>query len=184
MQLAERIVMVLLLLVLLGGGAGLYIAVQHEQRELQDAVARGEYERPISDSTEPITQEEWRSLYPNTVPITIGGVPVEASVADTLSKRIKGLSDTPFLPAHVVKLFAFGAAGQHSIWMKDMQYPLDIMWADKEGTIVHIEEDVSPDSYPQSFASPKPAWYVIEANAGFTASNTIAVGDSVVLPTR
>jgi uncharacterized membrane protein (UPF0127 family) len=105
-----------------------------------------------------------------------------ASVADTIPERIKGLSGTPFLPDKVVKLFAFGAAGEQSIWMKNMNYPLDIIWLDKEGIIVHIEKDISPETYPDSFSSPAPAWYVIEANAGFTASNTVAVGDKVTLP--
>jgi uncharacterized membrane protein (UPF0127 family) len=86
------------------------------------------------------------------------------------------------LPEHVVKLFVFGVPGNHSIWMKDMNYPLDILWVAEEGEIVHIEENVSPDSFPESFSSPTPAWFVVEANAGFVASNTIAIGDEVVLP--
>ncbi|MCB9812123.1 DUF192 domain-containing protein [Candidatus Nomurabacteria bacterium] len=183
MKIAERIVMVLILLCFVGGGAWIYFSVQYEQQQVRDAVARGEYERPIVEVVSETDPQDWRTIYPGTVGITIGGVHVEASIADTLSSRIKGLSDTPFLPEHVVKLFAFGVAGQHSIWMKDMKYPLDIMWVNQEGTIVHIEENVSPDTFPQSFASPTPAWYVVEANAGFAASNTIAVGDEVVLPT-
>lgn len=174
--------MVVLLFVLLGGGAWIYFAAQYQQEEMAASVARGDYEIPIEAEPEEIDPADWRLVYPQTVGITIGGVPVEASVADTLPTRIKGLSDTPFLPEHVVKLFAFGVAGPHSIWMKDMNYAIDILWVDKEGEIVHIEPDVSPDTFPSSFSSPVPAWYVIEANAGFTASNTIAVGDEVVLP--
>jgi hypothetical protein len=101
-----------------------------------------------------------------------------------MSERIKGLSGTPFLPDNVVKLFAFGVAGEHSIWMKDMNYPIDIMWTTADGTIVHIEENVAPESFPESFASPEPAWFVIEASAGFVASNSVAIGDDVVLPTK
>jgi uncharacterized membrane protein (UPF0127 family) len=183
MKIAERIVMVFLSVVLIGGVAWLYFAVQYEQQAVRDAVARGDYERPIVEVVpEEVDPEDWRSIYPYTVPITIDGIPVEASVADSVSTRIKGLSGTPFLPDNVVKLFAFGAAGQHSIWMKDMNYALDILWVAKDGKIVHVEENVSPDSYPESFSSPVPAWYVIEANAGFAASNTIAVGGEVTLP--
>jgi uncharacterized protein len=184
MKIAERIVMVLLLIILVGGGAWIYFAVQYERQEVREAVARGEYEQPTTTTAPAVTLDQWKTIYPNTVPMIIAGLRVEASVADSVSTRIKGLSDTPFLPANVVKLFAFGAAGGHSIWMKDMNYALDILWIDKEGAIVHIEEQVSPDSYPQSFSSPVPAWYVVEANAGFVASNTIAVGDEVVIPTR
>lgn len=174
--------MVLLFFALVGGAAWLYFSVQYKQQEVRDAVARGEFETPIVSAIDPVAEKDWRVIYPVTHSITIGGVPVEASIADTLPTRITGLSDTPFLPDHVVKLFAFGTAGPHSIWMKDMNYALDIMWVAKEGEIVHIEENVSPETYPESFSSPVPAWYVIEANAGFIASNTIAIGDEVVLP--
>jgi uncharacterized membrane protein (UPF0127 family) len=183
MKIAERVIMVALLLAFAAGGAWLYFTVQYEEQSVRDAVARGEYERPIQEATA-IVSDDWRAIYPGTVQITIGDVPVRASVADTLSKRIKGLSDTPYLPDNVVKLFAFGVAGSHSVWMKDMNYALDILWVDEAGAIVHIEEQVSPDSFPKSFSSPTPAWYVVEANAGFVASNTIAVGDEVVLPTK
>jgi uncharacterized protein len=115
--------------------------------------------------------------------VTIGErIILQASVADSIPERIKGLSNTPYLPEGVVKLFAFGAEGEHGIWMKDMNYPLDIIWVAKNGVIVHIEERVSPETYPESFSSPKPAWYVIEANAGFVASSSLAVGDEVVVP--
>lgn len=96
-----------------------------------------------------------------------------------MSERIQGLSDTPALPVDVVKLFVFGSGGEQAIWMKDMEYALDIIWADKEGKIVHIEKNVAPETYPKSFSSPVPAWYVIEANAGFVASSSIEVGDDL-----
>ena len=120
MKIAERIVMVLLLFVLAGGGAWIYFAVQHEQQEVRDAVARGEYELPIDQEEDEVPPEDWRLIYPNTVEIMIDEAVVQASVADSLSARIKGLSSTPFLPENVVKLFAFGVPGSHSIWMKDM----------------------------------------------------------------
>jgi len=171
--------MVLLLLCLIGGVSWIYFAVQHEQQEVRDAVARGEFERKPVDVV--VTPEEWRIIYPDTVPLQIGSSTVEASVADSLPERIKGLSETPFLPQNVVKLFAFGAYGSHAIWMKDMNYAIDIIWADKEGEIVYLKENVSPDSYPASFSSPEPAWFVIEANAGFVARNAVKVGDKMFL---
>lgn len=185
MKWAERIVMVLLVIVLVGAGAWGYFAVQHERQEVRDAVARGDYQVPdeVEEETD-VDTENWQAIYPNTIPLTIGPVVVEASVADTLTKRIKGLSDTPFLPEGVVKLFAFGVPGSHSIWMKDMNYALDIIWIAEDGEIVHIEEAVSPETFPTSFASPVPAWFVIEANAGFVAQHQLVLGDEVILPTQ
>lgn len=179
MKTAERIVIVVLILVFIGGGAWIYAAVQFEHQKKVDAVARGEYEiRPPSSDTSTDTPD-WRVLYPDTVPIMIGEVRMLASIADTLPKRIQGLSNTPYLPENVVKLFVFGVNGAHSIWMKDMNYALDILWVTEAGDIVHIEENVVPESFPESFSSPTPAWYVIEANAGFVNANNIQVGQKV-----
>jgi uncharacterized membrane protein (UPF0127 family) len=183
MKTTERIIMVLLVLVIIGGGAWMYLSVNQKQRAVRDAVARGEYEIPLSDQKEEVVSDDWKTYYPELVPLIIGSTTVQASVADSLPERIKGLSNTPYLPEGVVKLFAFGIEGEHSIWMKDMNYALDILWVSKEGKIVHIEEDITPETFPKSFASPTPAWYVIEANAGFVASTSLKLGDTVVVPT-
>lgn len=180
MKIAERIVMVVLALVLIGAAGWFYYSVQSKESDLRESVARGDFNQPTKTAVN--ADEDWRAIYPNTIALTIGTVVVEASVADSLPERIKGLSGTPYLPSNVVKLFAFGAAGEHSIWMKDMNYPLDIIWAAEDGKIVHIEPQVSPDTYPQSFSSPVPAWFVVEANAGFVAKHNITLGDEVVLP--
>lgn len=188
MKTAERIVIVGLLLALIGIGYAGYYAVKKQRADFRAEVAAGEFEIPDVDPMQVAADEDkndpvnWRRFYPITVPITLAGVPMLASVADTMSTRIKGLSDTPYLPDNVVKLFAFGVPGSHSIWMKDMNYPLDIIWIAEEGEIVHIEENVSPDTFPESFSSPVPAWFVVETNAGFVAENQVQVGDELVIP--
>jgi uncharacterized membrane protein (UPF0127 family) len=116
------------------------------------------------------------------VPITIGAVAVRASVADSLAERMTGLSNTPSLPLNMVKLFVFDTDGSHSIWMKDMQYPIDIIWLDSEGRVVHIAPSVDPSTYPASFFSPVPARYVVEAGAGFAATHGVVPGTQAQLP--
>jgi uncharacterized membrane protein (UPF0127 family) len=182
MKIAERIVMVLLLLIIVGGSSWFYFSLQHKQEAVRDAVARGEYEIPNDLKVVVEQDDDWKKYYPVLVPIIIGSTTVQASIADSLPERIKGLSDTPVLPDGVVKLFAFGAEGEHSIWMKDMNYAIDIIWVAKAGNIVHIKQNATPETYPESFASPKLAWYVIEASAGFVAKQNISVGDEVVIP--
>jgi lipopolysaccharide export system protein LptC len=44
MKIAERIVMVLLLLVIFGGAIWFYWSWQNKQKEVREAVARGDYE--------------------------------------------------------------------------------------------------------------------------------------------
>ncbi len=121
-------------------------------------------------------------LFQNTKPMKIGDTLVEASVARTWPERIKGLSGTPALPGGVVKLFVFETPGYHSIWMKDMNYAIDILWVDEALKIVHIAEHVSPDSFPETFTPKLPAVYVIETVAGFVDQHGIRLGALVELP--
>lgn len=182
MKIAERIILLLLLAALIAGGVWIYAMVQKNHQETLDAVARGEFE--IRETPIEYTEENWRALYPGTVTGQIASTTVHVSVADSLPERIQGLSDTPFLPENVVKLFVFNASGTHSIWMKDMQYALDIMWLNQGGEVVHIEENIAPDTFPEAFASPTTAWFVVEANAGFVAKHGIVLGDDFVITSR
>mgnify|MGYP001460838140 CR=1 FL=1 len=126
--------------------------------------------------------DPWPLIYPNTKSMSIAEVRVRASIAETWPERIRGLSNTPYLPMDVVKLFIFDSPGFHSIWMKDMNYPIDILWVDEGLSIIYIEEDVAPETYPSLFVPDSPAKYVIETASGFVATNQIAVGDLVILP--
>lgn len=123
--------------------------------------------------------DEW---YAPLIPIRIENIEVSASVANTTETRTKGLSGTPYLPKGVVKLFVFEESQEWSFWMKDMKYPIDIIWVDVTGKIVHIEKSVSPNSYPLSFVPHKPARYVVETAAGFVEQNKIEVGGTVIIP--
>jgi len=125
--------------------------------------------------------EVWREIYPNTKPIKIGEVVVEASLARSITEQILGLSNTPYLPENVVKFFMFSVDSDHPIWMKDMNYALDVMWVNKSGEIVFIQKNVTPETFPEAFSSPVPARYVVEAAAGFVEKNNIKIGSKVML---
>lgn len=135
-----------------------------------------------TDSESVIATEDWQTIYPKTKPLQIAGVNVLSSVARTWPDRIKGLSGTPYLPENVVKLFVFDSLGYPSIWMKDMNYSIDIIWVNDKNKIVHIAKEASPDSYPTSFTPDAPALYVIETASGFVDKNNIKIGDEVVQP--
>jgi uncharacterized protein len=134
-------------------------------------------------ATETYTEtDSWETIYPDTKVMKIGSLSVNASIAKSWPERIRGLSGTPYLPFEVVKLFVFDTPGQHSIWMKDMNYAIDIIWVDAAGVIVDKKENVSPDTYPASFEPVAPALYIIEAQAGFLEKAKVTIGDKVSLP--
>lgn len=103
-------------------------------------------------------------------------------IADTFIERTQGLSGRPSLGENEGLLFVFDQSNIHSFWMKGMNFPIDIIWINNEQRIVHIEHDLSPDTYPQSFAPEEAALYVLEINAGKAKENGISLGDWVTLP--
>jgi len=126
----------------------------------------------------PVTQTQ----SPSRSTVRVGSAEVMAEVADTLALQVRGLSGRSSLAEGQGMLFVFESEGTHGIWMKDMRFAIDIIWATSDGTIITITEHVSPDTYPQSFYASEPtARYVLEVGAGFVVRHGIAVGDKVVV---
>lgn len=119
----------------------------------------------------------------STFVISFTEISVEVSVADEEAEWQQGLSGVVALEEGEGKLFIFPETGNYGMWMKDMLIPIDIIWLDDTFTIVHIERDVSPDTYPQSFRSPVPARFVLETNADFAKAFNLQVGSKARFPT-
>lgn len=114
--------------------------------------------------------------------VQVGGVKIFVKIADEPHERIQGLSGTESLGDFEGLLFAFDSSDRHGVWMKDMNYPIDIIWLNEEGVIVHIETRVSPRTYPKTFRPPVPARYVLEMNERMVESFNIRTGQQVILP--
>ena len=117
-------------------------------------------------------------LHTEAVNIRIHDTAVRAEIVSTEEERRQGLSGRNNLREGRGMLFVFEEEGHYSFWMKDMRFPIDIIWISAEKRIVHIEHTVTPDSYPDSFASPATARYVLEVPAGFAMKHEIRVGDT------
>lgn len=109
----------------------------------------------------------------------IADTTISVEVVTTADARERGLSGRNTLPEGKGMLFIFDQEGMWGIWMKDMLFPIDIIWADKDGIIVTIVRGASPDSYPKTFSPTKPALYVLEVPAGFVEKHDIAEGQKV-----
>lgn len=111
--------------------------------------------------------------------LVIGNSSFRYDLADTEAEREKGLSRRESLNQHEAMLFEFETDGPQCMWMKDMRFSLDIVWLDTSKTVVSIKENISPDTYPQSFCANKPARYVVELNAGAVGRLGLQVGQTV-----
>ena len=111
--------------------------------------------------------------------IILGESAVTIEVVDTDEGRIKGLSGRETLQSGNGMFFVFDEVGLHGIWMKDMNFPIDILWFDQYGSLIHIEEHVTPESYPETFYPISPSKYVLELSAGYVKDRGIKLGDKI-----
>ena len=111
--------------------------------------------------------------------IMVDEVPIEVQIADTEPRRVRGLMFQDQLPMDQGMIFVFQEPGLYSLWMLNMQFPLDMIWFDLEGKIVHIEKDVPPCKTAleittcQSIIPEGEAQYVLETTSGFIDQNNI-----------
>jgi uncharacterized membrane protein (UPF0127 family) len=116
---------------------------------------------------------------PAVVPLTLPSgrvIDVEVMVKD--QDRALGLMFRPSLPADRGVLLVFRASGFHGIWMKNCRFPIDVIWLDEEGRVVHVVENVPPckaDPCP-SYEPLRRASYVLEVNAGQADQDEATVG--------
>lgn len=110
--------------------------------------------------------------------VCIGATCLQAENALGSSKRARGLMFRKSLPVNKGMLFFFPNTAQHTIWMKNMRFPLDIIWIDQEKQIVDIHKSALPcKDICKSLVPRQGARFVLEVNAGFTDSNGIKIGD-------
>ena len=96
--------------------------------------------------------------------------------------REQGLSGRADVPHGYGMLFVFDQPGNYGFWMKDMLVPIDIIWLNGDGTIVGIEDSVSPSTYPAPFFPPSPVKLVLETRAGEAKAQGWSVGTKLRLP--
>ena len=111
--------------------------------------------------------------------LRVGGRDYRLQIASTQAEQTKGLGDRASMPTSQGMLFAFSGSAGRCFWMKDMHFPLDIIWVKSSHQIGAIVPDISPSTYPHSFCPDVSAQYVIELNAGQAADANLYVGQKL-----
>jgi hypothetical protein len=112
--------------------------------------------------------------------LTIGDrVVVTVELARSMEQKVRGLSGRPGLKPGQGMLFVYDRPQPIGIWMKEMRFPLDILWI-REGRIVQIERNAPP----LTPAGPERVYtatgdLVLEVPAGFADAKKIRIGDRV-----
>ena len=107
---------------------------------------------------------------------------LQVYIADTDPRRMRGLmfETENFLDNDKGMLFVFDEPGNRSMWMKNMQFHLDIIWFDENGNVVSIEKNVPPCITPVEVMSCKSVGvsadntqYVLELISGYVDQHSI-----------
>lgn len=103
-----------------------------------------------------------------------GSIIVDVAVND--ADRQKGLSGKKMIDDKSGLLFVFEKPDKHGFWMKDMNFPIDIVWIDDNKKIIGISSNLGPETYPDIFFPPNDIKYALEINAGLSRKNNFATG--------
>jgi uncharacterized membrane protein (UPF0127 family) len=104
---------------------------------------------------------------------------VRAAVAQTADQRYLGLSDADSLPEDSGMLFVFDAAADRTFVMREMDFGLDIVYADTEGVIttIHHAPAPAPDENGEQQRYPGYGQYVLEVGHRWSTERGVEEGD-------
>ena len=102
---------------------------------------------------------------------------VEVRVADTARERYVGLSETASLGPDQGMLFVHESVGNYSYVMRDMAFPIDIVFVGPDRTITAIHH-AEVEERPLTRYTGRARW-VLEVPSGWTTEHGVAVGDRV-----
>jgi uncharacterized membrane protein (UPF0127 family) len=110
---------------------------------------------------------------------------VTCEIASTHEERAQGLMYREELASDRGMLFVFDTPNEASFWMKNTLIPLDMIFIDKNGIVVNVEEaDVQtsvPDSQLTHYLSDGPVKWVVEINQGLSALTGIGADTQVYI---
>lgn len=114
--------------------------------------------------------------------VTINGKTFSVYVADTDEKKAKGLAIFKTLPENKGMIFPFSYPDYYGFWMKDMKFPIDIIYIENYKIVDIFEEVPNPKNADEKLPVYKPAEkasYVLEINSGISKKYDFKKGDAV-----
>ena len=150
-----------------------------------ETVFDGTVELPAASSTVSVspTVTKVYSDPAENLPVTSIKTPkgvIHAMIAANDPERDQGLSGLPKLSSDAGMLFVFPDVGDYGFWMKNMNFPLDVVWISQDKTVAGVTAGLSPNTYPKVFFPPVKVMYVLELDSGGAATHGIATGTKLV----
>lgn len=125
----------------------------------------------------------WWKMSDDQATLKLSGSSYHMTVLREQAELQKGLSGTDKLPEGRAMVFVFPNDGKWGIWMKDMKYPIDIVWLNSDREVVHTVRNAQPSSYPKTIFKPDvDSRYVIELPSGTIERTGITKGEPAGMP--
>lgn len=122
------------------------------------------------------------SFFKKTPIVTIGAQSFNVIVASSQQAREIGLSETKSLSQNQGMIFLFDKPDYYSFWMKNMKFPIDIIYINND-TIITIVNNATPPKdnkgNPIIYTPIAPADKVLEIQAGLSRKYNFKNGDKV-----
>ena len=115
----------------------------------------------------------------NIAKVQIGDANYSLELVNTDATRQQGLSGKPNLEPNTGMLFDFKQNGYWQIWMKEMNFAIDILWLNNQKQVVGVKTEALPQNYPESYGAEQQSQYVIELPAGSVNERNIKIGDTL-----
>lgn len=114
--------------------------------------------------------------------VRINDLVITAEVTKTPEAKSKGLSGRENLAPNSGMLFVFERVDRFSFWMKDVKFPIDIIWISEDKRVADIihsaqPEPGVPDNLLRIYRGSVPVLYVLEVPAGTAVANNLRIGD-------
>ncbi|MBS3083342.1 DUF192 domain-containing protein [Candidatus Pacearchaeota archaeon] len=109
--------------------------------------------------------------------VCFGETCFNVEIVDTPAEREIGLMNRVELDSDSGMLFVFENEGYYPFWMKNTLIPLDMIWIDKNNSIIDIRTALPCEADPCEVISPSgDALYVLEINADIASEKRIITG--------
>lgn len=115
--------------------------------------------------------------------VTLVGQVLNIQLAEDLPTQLAGLSNRPSMAENEGMLFVLAKTQTPEFWMKDMLFPLDIIWI-RDGRVADIDsrlgiEPGKTDNDLKRYLPKEAVNMVLEINAGWAETNHLSIGDEV-----
>jgi uncharacterized membrane protein (UPF0127 family) len=129
--------------------------------------------------------ETAQSVRPTFSTILLGTQSFRLEILSAREELARGLGGRASLDADMAVLFAFDPPQILQFWMKDVQFPIDVLFIDDQGVITDVHtmnpELGLPDALLTRYSSSADVVYAVEINGGLAGQLGVAVGGRVEL---